>query len=217
LGPAPVSDFNPQQFHSNFKWFWDFGGGIMADRGSHLIDVALKGINKTIPNSVMATGGNFIFSKNVMETPDTFMSMFDFGHINFLWDHSVGTKSVNYSRKQGVAFIGTSETVIIDENGWEVIPLSDEKSSGKRFFKSCGNGLDLHVANFLDCVKFGGTPNCDIETAAKIANVTHMANISYRLGRKVFWNEEKQMFENDVEANKLATTNYRSPWKLPLI
>ena len=217
LGPAPESTFNPHRFHSNFKWFWNFGSGIMADNGGHLVDAALKGVNKTIPKSVMATGGNFTFSKKVMETPDTFMAMFDFGDVNFLWDHSVGTSTVNFNRKQGIAFIGSSEKVIIDNNGWEIIPAGDEKRTAKRFFKSRENGLDLHVANFLDCVKFGGQPNCDIETAANIASVTQMANISYRLGRKVFWNEANQSFENDAEANNLAAVHYRSPWKLPLI
>ena len=81
--------------------------------------------------------------------------------------------------------------------------------------KGTGQGLDLHVANFLDCIKTGNKPNCDIEIGAHIARISHFGNISYRLGRKVFWDPVKQEFINDAEANKMVNAHYRSPWQLP--
>lgn len=56
-------------------------------------------------------------------------------------------------------------------------------------------------------------PNCNFETSAHIARFSHLGNISYRLGRKVFWDSESQQFINDDEANKKINSHYRFPWK----
>jgi predicted dehydrogenase len=45
LGPATKRPFNENRFHFNFRWFWDYAGGLMTDWGVHLIDYALLGMN----------------------------------------------------------------------------------------------------------------------------------------------------------------------------
>ena len=40
LGPAPKRPFNPYRFHYNFRFFWDYAGGLMSDWGIHLLDYA---------------------------------------------------------------------------------------------------------------------------------------------------------------------------------
>jgi hypothetical protein len=83
--------------------------------------------------------------------------------------------------------------------------------------KGTGKGLDLHVANFLDCMKTHSKPNCDIETGAHIARFSQMGNIAYRLGRKLEWDDQKEEFKNDPEANALTKAEYRAPWSLPKV
>ena len=83
--------------------------------------------------------------------------------------------------------------------------------------KGTNQGLDLHVANFLDCIKTRNKPNCDIETGAHIARFAQMGNIAYRLGRKIVWDGDKQEFLNDPEANALTKAEYRAPWSLPKV
>ncbi|MGI8582819.1 MAG: Gfo/Idh/MocA family protein, partial [Chitinophagaceae bacterium] len=51
LGPAPLRPFNASRFHFNFRWFWDYAGGLMTDWGVHLIDYGLLGMNSPIPKS----------------------------------------------------------------------------------------------------------------------------------------------------------------------
>ena len=113
-------------------------------------------------------------------------------------------------------------TLVVDRQGWEVIPETRSTSAkngfeGMPLQKSTGKGLDLHVENFLDCIKTREKPNCDIEIGAHIARFSHFGNISYRLGRKVFWDSDKQEFQNDDEANRLVKANYRAPWELPKV
>lgn len=223
LGPAPLRPFNKNRFHFTFRWYWDYAGGLMADWGVHLLDYALFGMNQYVPKSVMATGGKYAFPTDAMETPDTMMTVFDFGDFGLLWDHTIGIYGANFgNRGHGVAFVGEWGTLVVDRNGWEVIPETTSTSAKKDFVavplqKGTGKGLDLHVENFLSCVREGGKPNCDIEIGAHIARISHLGNISYRLGRKVFWDAENQQFINDEEANNLVKANYRSPWQIPKV
>ncbi|WP_339738526.1 Gfo/Idh/MocA family oxidoreductase [uncultured Sunxiuqinia sp.] len=223
LGPAPKRPFNKNRFHASFRWYWDYAGGVMTDWGVHLLDFALFGMNQYVPKSIMAVGGKYAFPDDAMQTPDTMTTVYDFGDFGLVWDHTIGAYGANYGgRGHGVAFVGEYGTLVVDRSGWEVIP--ETKSTGKKdgyegvsLQQAQGDGLDLHVKNFLDCIRTGDKPNCDIEIGAHIARFAHLGNISYRLGRKVNWNPDKQEFENDDEANQLVKANYRSPWTLPKV
>jgi predicted dehydrogenase len=222
LGPAPKRPFNRNRFHFTFRWYWDYAGGLMTDWGVHLLDYALFGMNRYVPLSVMATGGKYAFPDDAMETPDTLMTMYDFGDFGLLWDHTIGIYGANYGRGHGVAFIGEYGTLVVDRSGWEVLAESRSVNARKDFQgvslqKSTGKGLKLHVRNFLDCVKSRENPACDIETGAHIARIAHLGNISYRLGRKVFWDHDNQCFIKDKKADYLVNAHYRKPWSLPVV
>jgi len=47
LGPALKRDFNKNRFHYEFRWFWDYAGGLMCDWGVHLMDIMLWGMGRT--------------------------------------------------------------------------------------------------------------------------------------------------------------------------
>ena len=81
---------------------------------------------------------------------------------------------------------------------------------------STGKGLDLHVANFIDCIKDRSlTPNASIGTGAHVARVALLGNIAFKTGRRLYWDHEKKQFPGDAEANSHLTPEYRAPWKLP--
>lgn len=223
LGPRPERAFNKNRFHATWRWYWDYGGGVMTDWGVHLLDYALFGMNQYVPKSVSSSGGKYAFPTDAMETPDTQMSMYDFGDFGILWDHTIGIYGAQFKRRpHGVAYIGEYGTLVVDRSGWEV--MAENKSTGAKagfedvpVQKGTGKGLELHVANFIDCIKTRNKPNCDIETGAHIARFSQMGNIAYRLGRKIVWDAEKQEFLNDPEANALTKAEYRSPWALPKV
>jgi predicted dehydrogenase len=220
LGPAPKRPFNQNRFHFTFRWYWDYAGGLMTDWGVHLLDYALFGMNEYVPNSIMATGGKYAFPDDAMETPDTLTAVYDFGDFGVIWEHTIGIYGANYGRGHGLAFVGEHGTLVVDRQGWEMIPESrgfgvKEGLEAVPLQKGTGQGLNLHVENFLDCIKTRNKPNCDIEIGAHIARFAHLGNIAYRLGRRLYWDGENQKFVNDVEADAFASVNYRQPWELP--
>ena len=120
-----------------------------------------------------------------------------------------------------MAYLGENGTLVVDRRGWEVIPdrtRDEERMEGVPLTTREGSsGLDLHVQNFLECIRTREKPNADIEIGAHIARFAHLGNIAYRMGRKVYWDGEKGAFIDDDSANEMLKASYRAPWKLPSV
>jgi hypothetical protein len=71
-----------------------------------------------------------------------------------------------------------------------------------------------HQQNFVNAVKARTQPESNLEYARKMTLPMHLALISYRVNRKLNWNSEQEKFENDEEANKYLSREYRKKWKL---
>ena len=215
LGPAPRRPFNKNRFHFTWRWYWEYGNGLMTDWGVHLIDYILYGMDKSIPSSVMAIGGKYAFPDDDMVTPDTMTAVYDFRDFTMIWEHTIGIGLGNWKRPHGMAYTGENGTLVLDRNGWEVFP-EKQKIEAVPLQNNVGVGLDIHVRNFLDCIR-NNTPqklNAGIDIGRNVALVAQMGNIAYRTGEKVFWDNEKQEFSTET-ANKLITPVYNNGWNLP--
>ncbi len=215
LGPAPMRPFNMNRFHFTWRWFWDYGNGLMTDWGVHLIDYILYGMDKSIPESVMAIGGKYAFPDDAMETPDTMTAVYDFKDFTLIWEHTIGIGLGNWERPHGMSYIGENGTLVLDRNGWEVVPEKD-KIEAVPVQKNRGVGLDIHTKNFLDCIK-NNTPqklNAGINIGRDVALVAQMGNIAYRSGEKVKWDDARQQFTTST-ANKYIIPEYNNGYRLP--
>lgn len=227
LGPAPARPFNPNRFHGDFRWFWDYAGGLMTDWGVHQFDIALVGMGLKTPKSVMASGGKFGFPDADGETPDTLQAVYEYDNCNVLWEHAFGLDGGPYGRTEGIAFIGNNGTLVVNRGNWSLLPEAETGADGLSRYKVEKmpdqhkpynvDYLELHARNFLDCIR-DNTPeklNCGIETAANVAINCCLGNIAYRLQRKVFWDAATGRFRDDRDADRLVQANYQNGWKLP--
>src|SRR5690606_23175676 len=93
LGPAPQRSFNAARFHSSWRMFWDYGGGLLTDWGVHLLDMALWATDTiTLPVSVSAAGGNWAFPDFDHETFDTMNVVYQMPDHVITWEHTAGTQ-----------------------------------------------------------------------------------------------------------------------------
>ena len=220
LGPAPKRPFNRNRFHFTFRWFWDYAGGLMTDWGVHLLDYALYAMNVHTPDNIMASGGKFGYPDDACETPDLLQTIYTFDGFTVMWDHAIGINDGNYGRNHGLGFVGENGTLVLNRDGWEVIP---EVVNGTQRMEAVplnkpygGGGLNLHVKNHLECIKSRNpNTNASIEIGAHIAKFSQLGNIAYRTGKKLVWNGTR--FTNDKDANSYLVPDYRNPWKLPKV
>lgn len=229
LGPAPKRPFNKNRFHFNFRWFWDYAGGLMTDWGVHEIDIALYAMGASAPKSVMASGGKLAYPDDAAETPDTLQAVFEYEDFNMLWEHATGIDLGNYGKPEGIAFIGNNGTLVVNRQGWEVTPETERNDAGVLLYKiedlpdqvkpGQVNYLFDHTKNFVEAMQKNDSSilNCGIETGALAAINAHMGNIAFKTGRKIYWDAANGNFKNDDEANQLIKATYHNGWKLPQV
>jgi predicted dehydrogenase len=214
LGPSPKRAFNPNRFHFNFRWFWDYAGGLMTDWGVHLINMMLMGMGNDAPKAAFSSGGKFVFDDN-SETPDSQVTVYEFPTYTLIWEHKAGLNNGLNGRSWGVEWNGTEGTIILNDEGWEI--RTERKQANVDSQKKPGRGdpRPAHVRNFLDCVKTRKAPVLNLEIGHHVSTVAHLGNIAYRTGRKVVWDAEREQVAGDADADKLVGAVYREPWKLP--
>lgn len=220
LGPAPARPFNRNRFHFNFRWFWDYAGGLMTDWGVHMIDMVHYAMGDAGPTGVMANGGKFAYPDDPSETPDTMQAAFVFDDYSMLWEHATGIDLGPYGRNHGVAFIGNRGTVVADREKWEVIPETNNAGEPETApmpiqHRRDDGGLDAHMRNFIECIKTREQPKCNTAVAVRAAVTAHLGNIALKTGRRLTWDDATRTFPDDDEANAYLLPEYRSPWTLP--
>lgn len=220
LGPATKRPFNASRFHFNFRWFWDYAGGLMTDWGVHLLDYALLGMKADVPKSIAGLGGKFAYPDLAQETPDTLTTLYEFDKFNLVWDSAMGIDNGSYGKNHGIAFIGNNGTLVLYRGGWEVLeePQSKNKAS-KAFAKPVDNGLQKHMQNFIDVVKSRKTDElrCSIQAGAHVATVAQMGNISFRSGQRLVWDKEAGKFTDDKVNEQYLMKQYNNGYVLPKV
>jgi len=220
LGPAPTRTFNSSRFHFNFRWFWDYAGGLMTDWGVHLLDYGLLGMKAGVPKTIVGLGGNFAYPDLYEETPDTLTTLYEFEGFNLVWDHAMGIDNGSYGRDHGIAYIGNNGTLVLTRGGWEVI---EEKQSKNKVSKPWANptdsGLDKHWENFIGVVRSRKMEDlhCSIQAGAHVATVAQMGNISMRSGQRLVWDAKAGKFDADKINQQYLMKEYHNGYKLPMI
>jgi hypothetical protein len=177
------------------------------------------------PKSVMALGGKFAYPDDASETPDTLQTVYEYDGFSILWEHATGIDGGNYGRNHGIAFIGNNGTLVLDRSGWEVIPEKNfqgwDKEGTPRMERiplqqNQGSGLDLHTVNFIEAVKSRDSSklNAPIKVGYDAALVSHMGNVAYKTGNRLYWDMEKGNF-TDAAANAHLMAQYNNGWELP--
>ncbi len=211
-GPAPVHPFNPNRFHYNWHWFWDYGNGDLGNQGIHQMDLARWGLGKNeFPKAVMASGGRFGYTDQG-ETPNTLQVAFEFDDCELQFEVRGLPTNDELKVKIGDIFYGTEGILAITSyESWQVYhgPKLEPGPSGK--------GGGDHFANFAKGVKARDAKllNADIEEGHLSSAYCHLGNIAYRLGRKLHVNPSSESFVNDSEADAMLTRAYRAPFIVP--
>jgi predicted dehydrogenase len=242
LGPAPLVPFNKNRFVGTYRWFWDYGGGLVTDFGIHRFDSLHQVMGVDAPLAVTASGGRYGLLDGA-ETPDVVQVTYEYpGFIlsyeaTLLNAHGAGgrTPGKKYyqargsdDRPHGEAYYGTNGTLIADRLGFEIYPepknVSGPGAAGRgervegfrmeRKELSAEDATGLHVKNFIECVRSRSKPVADIETGHRSSIVSHLGNIAYRTGRKLRWDAAKEEIVGDPDASKLLSRQARKPWDL---
>jgi predicted dehydrogenase len=193
LGNAPDQPFDEYRFR-NWRWFWDFGNGILTDLMVHFIDVVHWFLGVDHPSRAVAIGNNLV-TKGVWETPDTIQCLL--AYPDDLEVYFEGTFS-NARNGAMLEFMGTDATLYLDRGRYELHPEPGKKVEYEEWilgtnprrgadFYDKPDGELLHLTNWVECIRSRARPNCPAEEGVKAAAAAHLGNRAYRSGQTAEW------------------------------
>ena len=212
-GPAQAREFSKNYVHYNWHWFWDYGNGDIGNQGIHETDLCMWGLDVGLPEKITSAGGKFLWN-DCKETPEVLTSTYHYPKQGKIIEFEVRPWMTN--KEDGVEvgnmFYGDKGYMVI--NGY-----SDYKTYLGRN-REPGPGRNAggdHYKNFVDAVRAKDKKilNGPVETAYLAASLAHLGNISYRLGRSLNFDPQKELFVGDKEANAMLTRKYRAPYLIP--
>jgi predicted PhzF superfamily epimerase YddE/YHI9 len=133
------------------------------------------------------------------------------------WEHTAGTETGPWGRNYGLAFVGNNASIVIDRSSWDLFPeMQNGQYNVAAMPRQTGHDShEVHVRNWIDCLRTRKDPACPIEIGRLAALYTHMGNIALRTNSKIEWNDTNKNFGNNAAANALLIPEYRKPWALP--
>jgi predicted dehydrogenase len=191
LGSAPAQDFDANRY-VNWRYFWDYSGGNVYENMCHQIAFWYKVMNLGIPRAVTMTGGVYLW-KDGREVPDTMSVAME--HANgdraedllFTWESGFGNNQPGVSED----VLGTDGTIARSQQ-IRYLPQKVNRPGGVEMMGSTATAPRAHMQNFLDCVRSGKETNCPFDLGYRVSVACRMAVESYRQGRTVRWNPEKE-------------------------
>lgn len=186
LGDAPDQPFTLEKFFW-WRWFWDFGGGILTDLLTHWIDVIQWYMGQPVPKTATTTGDLY---RMPWQCPDTVTAAYEYPG-DFMVTF---TGAINSGVDDGgIEFRGSEATLKIDRARLAVYPEGVKPVSGSNapepeiFVRSERDGTFDNVKNFLDCLRSRKTPNAGIQVGFEAARASWIGNIALKRGLKTVW------------------------------
>jgi len=225
-GPAPKRPFSQKLHPGGWRGFLDYANGQLGDWGVHWLDQVLWWSEEPYPKRVYCTGGRDIAGAPILtdkeqtsDAPDHQVAVYDFERFTCVWEHRRfgGTRSEKHGI--GAYYYGTKGTLHVGwQDGWTFYP-SDGKAEpvheDSQLQQPDGHNLTLLWADFLAAIETGRKSVANIEVGHRSSVLPLLGMISWRTGRSLLWDGDKEQIVGDPEASRLLSRPYRAPWVYP--
>lgn len=214
LGPAPRRPYHPLRSHFTYRHFWDYSGGTFIDFWCHIVDVAVWALDLPAPKSVVSVGGRF-FVADETETPDTVEAVLEYPSLMMTFSlRPAPPPGLEHLGGIGCAFEGSEATLVANYDHHEVRVKGEVVEDFPRPEPTIPDSPG-HVREFLDAVKTRTMDTtCNLRYGHQLTKPGLLANIAYRTGRRLYWDDTRERFVDDRNANRLLSRKMRKPYTL---
>lgn len=187
-GPAVRVPADPDRFR-HWRFYSEYSGGILADQGAHVFDGIHLLMGAGFPSAVNASAGKP--HRAAGDTPESVVAIAEYPE-DFIAVFSVNYAAMQYKLRNDQLnhLDGDRARMDIGREELKVFLKGSEEEPAivKQSEKGFGYATDLHVQNFLECVRTRKTPTAPMRVAFQAALVVQMANMSLKNGRRYKWN-----------------------------
>ncbi len=214
LGPAPKRPYEPLRSHGSYRHFWDYSGGTFIDFWCHITDVAFWAMDFQAPKAISAAGGRF-FLDDRTETPDTLESVLEFDRVLYIFSfRPTPLPGFEHMGHIGCLFEGTEASLVTNYETHEIWARGKKVEDFPRPEQSIPDSPG-HLREFIDAVKKREMETtCNVRYGHQLTKFGLLANISYRTGERIVWDDERERTVGDNQASQYLTRHYRKPWNL---
>jgi len=241
-GQAPERPYHPMRTHFNFRWWFEYAGGIITDWGQHHMDIAHWGMDMEASGPLSVEAKAFFPNQgrpDCFNNPDRFVARMKYpGDIDLLYlvvrddkylqsmeqgdipedadaELFVGVPAEIVSEKRnGIMFTGDEGHVFVNRGGAYGKPVEELKENPLPEDRIRLYESNDHMGNFFACVKTRKKPVSDVETQHRTITPCHLGNIAIRLGRRIQWDPGTEQIVGDEEANAWLSREQRAPYLL---
>lgn len=234
-GPAPMRPFCQWTHPRRWRYFMEYGNGVIGDMCIHMLDLVRWTLNLGWPSVIHSTGGIFVDKDSKANTPDTQTATFSFPDLNVVWTHRNWGSPVYPGYPWAYFIYGEKGLFKGSTTKWEFIPVDKNSKAIRReaFTEMDRYEIDqvdavesrlgphefpvlrAHMRDFLSAIDHRRNPVADIEQGHISTACCILANVSMELGRSLRWDEETGTVSHDPEAAAKLARPYRSPWVHP--
>jgi predicted dehydrogenase len=219
-GPAPRAPYKDNLEPYNWHWFRTYGTGETLNNGTHEVDVCRWALGVDLPHRITSAGGRYHF-KDDWQFYDTLVTSFEYEDKMISWEGKSCQGMKLYGRDRGSTIMGTTGTVLVDRDGYEIYDLKGNKTSE---FKTGGatasadltgrdSMTDAHFANFIAGIRKGEKLNAPVAVGNVAVTMLQLSNVSWEVNRTLALDPADGKIQHDADAMKLWGRQYEKGWE----
>jgi len=229
LGPRAYRPYKYTTAPYFFRWHVDFSSQV-GNWGVHYLDAMRWMMDERAPRYITAVGGKYYTPESDAEIPDTMFCIFEFASGKVM-EFNVFEGGRSNPIKQGELELASGDaTIFADQQGWQINPSRGKEFNNPRkdfepqkyVFQeallddgSAESATKNVIGDFVvRCLDRNPAVLCPLEEGHRSTCFAHLANIAYKLGRRLEWDADAERFTNCEEANGLLHYSYRNGYRL---
>jgi predicted dehydrogenase len=226
LGPAPQRGYPPYRFgthgiHFDWRWWWDFGGGVLADMACHFMDLPHWALNLRHPTTIAATGR--VTYKGDNEMPDLMQVEYEYPArgaqppVHLTWYHGqpgpdLQGKVTYQGFDSGVLFEGEKGNLVADYGKYRLLP--EERFKGVEVPKPTIARSVGHHREWLQAIQNNGSTTCNFDYSGALTETVLLGNVAYKAGGKIQYDAKTGRVTGARNAEQYLQREYRRGWTL---
>lgn len=219
-GPAPRRAYKDNVQPYNWHWFRIWGTGEALNNGTHEVDVCRWALGVDYPQRVTSSGGRYAF-KDDWQFYDTLVSSFDYEDKLLCWEGKSCQGMKYYDRDRGSTIMGTTGSVLVDRDGYEIYDLKGNKTSEFKTGKETSSSdligrdsmTDAHFANFIAGILKGERLHAPVSIGNVAVTMLQLSNIAWEVSRELQLDTSDGKILHDAEAMKMWGREYEKGWE----
>ncbi len=214
-GPAPRRAYTDNVQPYNWHWFRAWGTGETLNNGTHEVDVCRWALGVDYPQSITSSGGRYQF-KDDWQFYDTLVTSYSYADKMISWEGKSCQGMRFYHRDRGSVIMGTTGSVLVDRDGYEVYDLHGKKISEFKVGSQTSSAdligadsmTDAHFANFIAAIRTGAKLNAPVSVGNVAVTMLQLSNVAWEVGRELHLDPADCKVRSDAEAMKLWGRDY---------